>query len=189
MALQIGEEAPDFTLTDHTGEAVTLSELRGRPVVLVFYPAAFTGRCTGELCAIRDELAAFEDAEAEVLAISVDTAASLRVFAEQEGLRFRLLSDFWPHGAVAQAYDAFLAERGTATRATYVIDRDGRIAAQFRVSPSAPGHATARALPGWQDGRRAVGAAGSALRLHRRGRRFEPGTAHQRHATSASASR
>ncbi len=136
-ALEIGAEAPDFTLTDHTGEAVTLSALRGRPVVLVFYPAAFTGRCTGELCAIRDELAAFEGADAEVLAISVDTAASLRVFAEQEALSFRLLSDFWPHGAVAQAYDAFLPERGTATRATYVIDRDGRIAAHFRVSPSA----------------------------------------------------
>jgi peroxiredoxin len=136
MALQIGAEAPDFTLTDHTGEAVTLSELRGRPVVLVFYPAAFTGRCTGELCSIRDELADFERADAEVLAISVDPAASLRVFAEQEGLGFRLLSDFWPHGAVALAYDAFVPEQGVATRATYVIDRDGRIADHFRVPRS-----------------------------------------------------
>ncbi|MCR8671193.1 peroxiredoxin [Agrococcus sp. HG114] len=136
MALQIGDEAPDFTLVDHTGEAVTLSELRGRPVVLVFYPAAFTGRCTGELCSIRDELADFESVDAEVLAISVDTAASLRVYAEQEGFAFRLLSDFWPHGAVAQAYDAFLPERGVATRATYVIDRDGRIADHFRVATS-----------------------------------------------------
>ncbi|WP_425846555.1 peroxiredoxin [Agrococcus sp. TSP3-2-1] len=136
MALQIGDEAPDFTLTDHTGEAVTLSELRGRPVVLVFYPAAFTGRCTGELCSIRDDIGDFEGSEAEVLAISVDTAASLGVFAEQEGFSFRLLSDFWPHGAVAQAYDAFLPERGVATRATYVIDREGRIADHFRVSTS-----------------------------------------------------
>lgn len=136
MALEIGDEAPDFTLTDHTGEAVTLSELRGRPVVLVFYPLAFTGRCTGELCGLRDELAEFAGADAEVLAISVDTAASLAVFHEQEGFGFRLLSDFWPHGEVAQAYDAFLPERGIATRATYVIDRDGRIAAHFRVSPS-----------------------------------------------------
>ncbi|WP_306231355.1 peroxiredoxin [Agrococcus beijingensis] len=136
MALQIGDDAPDFTLVDHTGEAVTLSELRGRPVVLVFYPAAFTGRCTGELCSIRDELSDFEGADAEVLAISVDTAASLGVFAAQEGLTFRLLSDFWPHGAVAQAYDAFLPERGVATRATYVIDREGRIADHFRVATS-----------------------------------------------------
>jgi mycoredoxin-dependent peroxiredoxin len=136
MALQIGDEAPDFTLIDHTGEAVTLSELRGRPVVLVFYPAAFTGRCTGELCSIRDELAEFEGADAEVLGISVDTAASLGVFAAQEGLTFRLLSDFWPHGSVAQAYDAFLPERGVATRATYVIDRQGRIADHFRVATS-----------------------------------------------------
>jgi peroxiredoxin len=136
MALQIGDEAPDFTLRDHTGEAVTLSELRGRPVVLVFYPAAFTGRCTGELCSIRDELAEFQGADAQVFGISVDTAASLGVFHEQEGLTFPLLSDFWPHGEVAQAYDAFLPERGAATRATYVIDREGRIAAHFRVSPS-----------------------------------------------------
>ncbi|GEK81499.1 peroxiredoxin [Agrococcus baldri] len=136
MALQIGDEAPDFTLTDHSGEAITLSELRGRPVVLVFYPAAFTGRCTGELCSIRDELAQFEGADARVFGVSVDTAASLGAFHEQEGLTFPLLSDFWPHGAVAQAYDAFLPERGVATRATYVIDREGRIAAHFRVSPS-----------------------------------------------------
>jgi mycoredoxin-dependent peroxiredoxin len=136
MALQIGDEAPDFTLTDHTGEAVTLSELRGRPVVLVFYPAAFTGRCTGELCSIRDELADFEGADAQVYGISVDPAAALGVFHEQEQLTFPLLSDFWPHGEVAQAYDAFLPERGVATRATYVIDREGRIAGHFRVSPS-----------------------------------------------------
>lgn len=127
MAPQIGDAAPDFTLSDHTGEAVTLSELRGRPVVLVFYPAAFTGRCTGELCEIRDELAAFDDAEAEVLAISVDTAASLRVFAEQEGLRFRLLSDFWPHGAVAQAYEVFDPVKGAPRRSSYVVDREGRL--------------------------------------------------------------
>lgn len=136
MALEIGDPAPDFTLRDHTGEAVTLSALQGRPVVLVFYPAAFTGRCTGELCSIRDEIAAFDGEEAQVFGISVDTAASLAVFHEQERLSFPLLSDFWPHGAVAQAYDAFLPERGVATRATYVIDRAGRIAAHFRVSPS-----------------------------------------------------
>jgi len=136
MALHIGDGAPDFTLTDHTGEEVTLSELRGAPVVLVFFPLAFTGRCTGELCAIRDELAGFEGADARVFGVSVDAAASLRAFHEQERLGFPLLSDFWPHGAVAEAYDAFLPERGVATRATYVIDADGRIAAHFRVSPS-----------------------------------------------------
>ncbi|WP_405218443.1 peroxiredoxin [Agrococcus sp. Ld7] len=136
MALELGGLAPDFTLRDHTGEAVTLSALRGRPVVLVFYPAAFTGRCTGELCSIRDEIGAFDSADAHVFGVSVDTAASLAVFHEQERLSFPLLSDFWPHGAVAQAYDALLPERGVATRATYVIDGDGRIAAHFRVSPS-----------------------------------------------------
>lgn len=136
QAPEIGALAPDFTLIDHTGEAVTLSALRGRPVVLVFYPKAFTGTCTGELCAIRDELTAFEEAEAHVLAISCDTSAALAVYAEQQGFRFRLLSDFWPHGAVAEAYGAFLPERGFATRATFVLDREGRVAAHFRVGPA-----------------------------------------------------
>ncbi len=132
----VGALAPDFTLTDHTGEAVTLSALRGAPVVLVFYPKAFTGTCTGELCALRDELAIFDEVGAQVLAISCDTSASLRVFAEQQGFRFRLLSDFWPHGAVAQAYGAFLPERGTPARASFVLDAEGRVAAAFRVAPS-----------------------------------------------------
>ena len=128
MALQIGDEAPDFTLTDHTGEAITLSELRGRPVVLVFYPAAFTGRCTGELCTIRDELADFEGAQARVFGVSVDTAASLRAFHEQEGLTFPLLSDFWPHGEVARAYDVFNEDKGSARRSSYILDKAGNLA-------------------------------------------------------------
>jgi peroxiredoxin len=124
MSVTVGQEAPDFTLVNQRGEPVTLSDLRGRKVVLVFYPFAFSSICTGELCTLRDRRGDFGD-DTVLLGISVDTKHALRVFAEQEGLGFDLLSDFWPHGAVAQAYGAFLDSRGMATRATFVIDRDG----------------------------------------------------------------
>jgi peroxiredoxin len=124
MSVTVGDAAPDFTLLNQRGEAVTLSDLRGRKVVLVFYPFAFSSLCTGELCSLRDRRGDFDD-DTVLLGISVDTKHALRVFAEQEGLGFDLLSDFWPHGEVAQAYGVFLPERGMATRATFVIDREG----------------------------------------------------------------
>ena len=126
MSVEIGQMAPDFTLKNQHGEEVTLSDLRGKKnVVLVFYPMAFTGICTGELCEIRDNLNVYANDDAAVFGISCDTPASLRVFAEQEGIEFPLLSDFWPHGKVAQEYGSFLAERGIALRGTFVIDKDG----------------------------------------------------------------
>ena len=124
MSVTVGDTAPDFTLVNQRGEQVTLSALRGRKVVLVFYPFAFSSICTGEMCNLRDRRAEFDD-DTVLLGISVDTKHALRVFAEQEGLGFDLLSDFWPHGEVAQAYGVFLPERGMATRGTFVIDRDG----------------------------------------------------------------
>jgi mycoredoxin-dependent peroxiredoxin len=124
MTVEIGRAAPDFTLVNQAGDNVTLSALRGRKVVLVFYPFAFSGICTGELCSLRDRRGEFDD-DTVMLGISVDTKHALRVFAEQEGLGFDLLSDFWPHGEVAQAYGVFLPERGMATRGTFVIDREG----------------------------------------------------------------
>lgn len=124
MSVTVGQPAPDFTLVNQRGEEVTLSQLRGRKVVLVFYPFAFSGICTGELCDLRDRRGDFDD-DTVLLGISVDTKHALRVFAEQEGLGFDLLSDFWPHGAVAQAYGVFLPERGMATRASFVLDREG----------------------------------------------------------------
>ncbi|SDH13773.1 peroxiredoxin [Agrococcus jejuensis] len=135
MGPTIGDIAPDFTLTDHRGEEVTLSELRGTPVALVFFPLAFTGTCTGELCELRDSIELFDDAGVELLAISVDSKATLAKFAEVEGYGFRLLADFWPHGEVASRYGAFLPERGFATRATYLIDATGLVAAAFRTEP------------------------------------------------------
>jgi mycoredoxin-dependent peroxiredoxin len=127
MPVAVGEQAPDFTLINQAGQPVALSDLRGRKVVLVFYPFAFSSICTGELCSLRDRRGQFDD-DTVLLGISVDTKHALRVFREQEGLGFDLLSDFWPHGAVAQAYGVFLPERGMATRATFVLDRDGIVA-------------------------------------------------------------
>jgi peroxiredoxin len=126
MSLEIGQEAPDFTLKNQFGEEVTLSSFRGeKNVVLVFYPMAFTGICTGELCEIRDRSADFATDDVQFLGISCDTPASLKVFAEQEGLQYPLLSDFWPHGAVSQTYDSFFPERGFSLRGTFIIDKQG----------------------------------------------------------------
>lgn len=126
MAIEVGQEAPDFEIKNQFGELVKLSDLRGKKnVVLVFYPFAFTPTCTAELCAIRDEKVSFENEDVQVYGISTDPAPSLKVFAEQEKIEYPLLSDFYPHGAVSQAYGAFLEEKGFATRATFVIDKDG----------------------------------------------------------------
>jgi peroxiredoxin len=127
--LPAGGPAPDFTLRDQFGQDVTLSSFRGRKAVaLVFYPSAFSGVCTGEMSGIRDRLDEFLTFDTEVLAVSCDPVYSLRAFADQDGLNFPLLSDFWPHGAVARAYDVFDEDRGTARRSSYVVDKTGTIA-------------------------------------------------------------
>lgn len=136
MVIQVGEIAPDFTLSDQHGEELTLSELVSeQPVALVFFPLAFSGICTGELCELRDNLAVFSDAKVRVVGISVDSVFSLKVWAEQEGYEFSILSDFWPHGAVASQYGAFIEERGIATRATVIIGEDRKVLASFETSP------------------------------------------------------
>ena len=134
--IEPGTLAPDFTLKNQFGEDVSLSSFRGKkPVVLVFYPFAFSGICTGELCEIRDNLGVFKDSEVELFAISIDSHFTQRAFAESQNYDFNLLADFWPHGAVAQAYGVFLAERGMANRATILIDKDGVVAASFVTEP------------------------------------------------------
>jgi mycoredoxin-dependent peroxiredoxin len=123
-----GGPAPDFTLRDQFGQDVTLSAFRGRKAVaLMFFPFAFSGVCTGEMSGVRDRLAEFMTFETEVLAISCDPVYALRSFADGDGLNFPLLSDFWPHGEVAQAYEVFDSERGMPRRSSYVIDREGLI--------------------------------------------------------------
>ena len=126
MALEIGAPAPDFALSNQHGETVRLSDFRGQKnVVVVFYPFAFTGICTGELCTLRDEGSDFVAPGVETLAISCDPVSALKVFGQQNNIEYSLLSDFYPHGAVAQEYGVFLADKGFATRGTYIIDREG----------------------------------------------------------------
>ncbi|GAA5170057.1 MULTISPECIES: peroxiredoxin [Amycolatopsis] len=125
MAVEVGSQAPDFTLSDYNKQQVSLSSLRGeKPVLLVFYPFAFSGICTGELCQLRDEFDDY-DGRVQVLGVSVDTPFSLKAWAEQEGYQFPLLSDFWPHGEVAKAYGVFNEQSGMALRGTFLIDKDG----------------------------------------------------------------
>lgn len=132
MAIGIGQPAPGFTLKDQEGADVSLSDFAGRSAVaLVFYPFTFTGICEGELCALRDDIGTYQAAGVEVLAVSCDSKNSQKVWAEQQGYTFPLLSDFWPHGATAQAYGVFNEALGCANRATFVIDRDGTIVDAF----------------------------------------------------------
>ncbi|ASY35182.1 MULTISPECIES: peroxiredoxin [unclassified Streptomyces] len=126
MAIEAGTKAPEFELKDNHGRTVRLSDFRGeKNVVLLFFPFAFTGVCTGELCALRDELPKFENDDTQLLAVSNDSVHSLRVFAEQEGLEYPLLSDFWPHGEVSRAYGVFAEDKGCAVRGTFIIDKEG----------------------------------------------------------------
>ena len=124
----VGDTAPDFTLRDQFGQDITLSSYRGKKSVLIlFYPNAFSGVCTGEMGAVRLRLADFLTFDTEVLAISSDPVYALRAWADTDGLNFPLLSDFWPHGEVARAYGVFDDHRGTALRSSFVIDRDGKV--------------------------------------------------------------
>ena len=128
MAVEVGSEAPDFTLRDQNGQEVSLSSLRGQNVVLLFFPAAFSGICTKELHQATDLADRYDAAGAEVFGISVDSPYALKAWKRDENLTAHFLSDFHPKGAVAQAYEAYIPEAGVATRATYVIDKEGKVA-------------------------------------------------------------
>lgn len=126
MPVEVGEEAPDFELRDQDNQPVRLSDYRGRKhVVLVFYPLSFTPTCSSELCSINDTLPGLVNDDVETLAVSVDSVFTHRVWAEQQGFGFKLLADFHPAGEVARRYGVWDAERGFASRGTFIIDRDG----------------------------------------------------------------
>jgi peroxiredoxin len=146
MSLSVGDAAPEFSLPDQDRQVVSLTDLRGTPVLLVFYPFAFSGICTGELCQLRDELATYTDAGVRVLAISTDPVFSLKAWKAQEGFDFPLLSDFWPHGTVARAYGVFNDKAGMAVRGTFLVDAEGRI-----VFAEVNGPGDAREQSGWKD--------------------------------------
>ena len=131
MAVEIGQPAPDFALKNTAGDTVTLADFAGKPLLLVFYPFTFTGICEGELCRIRDDYSQFESAGVQVAAVSCDSKNSQKVWSEQQGYTFPLLSDFWPHGAAAQAYGVFNDTLGCATRTSFLIGADGVVADVF----------------------------------------------------------
>lgn len=126
MPLSVGAPAPDFALRDQHGQTVRLSDLRGRRAVLVvFYPWAFSGVCGGELTALQAALDDLVADDLEVLTVSTDSMYALRAFADQQGFTFPMLSDFWPHGEVAEAYGVLHPEIGIALRGSFLVDRDG----------------------------------------------------------------
>jgi peroxiredoxin len=147
MTVEVGSQAPDFTLKNQDGQEVSLSDFKGqKAVLLVFYPFAFSGICTGELCSVRDDLSSFQNDDVQVLGCSVDTTWSLKAWANQEGYDFPLLSDFWPHGATAETYGVFSADLGFAFRGTFLIDKEGVV--RF-AEHNGPGDA--RDQQGWRD--------------------------------------
>lgn len=146
MAIETGDQAPDFTLPRAGGGTVSLSDAWNEgPVVLVFFPFAFSGRCQGELCELRDNIGVFDDAKVRIIGISVDSHHSLHAWAEEQGYGFDLVSDFWPHGDVAQAFGVFRRDRGIADRASFLIDRGGVVRWSVVTDP-----ATSRPLEGYR---------------------------------------
>jgi mycoredoxin-dependent peroxiredoxin len=126
MAPEIGSPAPDLALRDEHGQLVRLSDFAGtHNVALVFYPYAFSGTCTGELCELRDNLELFEADNVRVLAVSCDPIFTLRAWSEQQKFDFPLLSDFWPHGEVARTYGVFNETVGAAFRGSFLVDTAG----------------------------------------------------------------
>jgi peroxiredoxin len=145
--LDVGAEAPDFTLKDQNGQPVTLSDFRGvKNVLLVFFPLAFTRICQGELDEIRDHLPSYENDYTATLAISVGPPPTHKIWATESGFTFPLLSDFWPHGGVAQSYGVFNDDAGFANRGTFAVDRPGVIRFAEMKQPGEP-----RGLAVWTD--------------------------------------
>ena len=127
MSVDVGSKAPDFTLTSHERQPVTLSQQRGKPVVLAFFPAAFSSVCEKELCTFRDSIARLNQAHAQVYGISVDTFFTLKAFHDQQRLGFPLLSDF--NKQAIRDYGVFnedmIGLKGISKRAVFVLDKDG----------------------------------------------------------------
>ena len=128
MTLAIGDPAPDFTLRDQHGQDITLSSYAaGKAALIVFYPFAFSGVCTGELTGLRDRLGDFETEHSTLLALSCDPMYAQRALADRDGIFFPLLSDFWPHGVTAKAYGVFDEISGSPKRSSFAVDRAGHV--------------------------------------------------------------
>ncbi len=127
MALAVGTPAPDFTLVHQDREEVRLEYLKGKRTMIVFMPFPHTRTCDAESCEIRDNWSIFENLDANVVMITTHAVPTNRAWADRNGFRFPILSDYWPHGAVAREYDTFDEDHGYAKRTTYVLDSDGVI--------------------------------------------------------------
>ena len=137
--VSVGSVAPDFTLPNQDGQAVSLSSFRGsKAVLLVFFPFAFSGICTGEFGAVSDSVDTFQNDQVQILGISTDTKPALKTWAAYQGYRFPLLSDFWPHGGVARQYGVFFDQVGTALRGTFLIGVDGIVSFAEANQPGQP---------------------------------------------------
>jgi len=147
MTVEVGQPAPDFSLSNQDGDVVSLAAYRGKQAVLVvFYPFAFSRICTNELTEVRDNLSTFQNDAVEVLAVSTDPRPTLKAWADDQGYTFPLLSDFWPHGATAESYGVFFSDAGMAMRGTFLVDKDGIV----RFSET-NGPGDARDQQGWKD--------------------------------------
>lgn len=134
--IPVGAVAPDFVLRDQNNQEVGLAALRAQgPVLLVFFPLAFTGTCEGELGYLRDNLPQFEAAGLSIVGLSVGPPPTHKVWSSAQGFLFPILADFWPHGGVAAEYGVFDAERGIPNRGTFVVDADGTVVFSAMVGP------------------------------------------------------
>lgn len=124
----VGEPAPDFELTDHHGRRVSLADLRGKRVLLVFVPFAFSDTCTNELMELRDTPELGADKDVQVIVVSCDSIYTLKAWADTHRYEGLLLSDFWPHGEASRAYKVFNPQKGLATRGSFLIDSQGTVA-------------------------------------------------------------
>ena len=129
MPLSVGDAAPDFTLPNIDREMVSLDDLKGSKSIVVFIPFPFTGVCSGEVCAIRDRMSELDGLDAGVAVITTTPLPSNKAWAEQNGIEYPVLSDFWPHGEVTRAYETFDEKVGAANRRSFVLDEDGTIRA------------------------------------------------------------
>jgi mycoredoxin-dependent peroxiredoxin len=129
MAISVGAAAPDFVLKDQSQKEVKLSDFQGKKnVVIVFYPLDWSPVCTNEHACFVNDMKRFEQLDAQVLGISVDSAWSHKAFAEKMGIHYPLLADFQPRGAVGEKFGVYLAEKGITGRAIAIVDRSGKIA-------------------------------------------------------------
>jgi mycoredoxin-dependent peroxiredoxin len=151
MAPTVGSAAPDFTLKNQDQQDVSLASFRGKKrVVLIFYPLDWSPVCTKEHVCLVNDMKRFDQLDAQVLGLSVDSVWSHKAYAEKMGIHYPLLADFHPRGSVAEKYGAYLADKGITGRAIFIIDRDGKLAWQknYDIPVVPPIDEVAKALEG-----------------------------------------